>query len=492
MDRPVLSFLGRHVKGRELLAYIADFAAFLVGHGVKRGDVVTLVLPNLPVSVVAFYAVSYLGGIISVLHPTTPREGILASMRKTGSKTVIAFDKLHYDWQTDQAQVLLVGAGAFRDKLFAWGVDVHNRVGKCRSPRYEWRGGYAPVPSVPQSGEDVCLYLPSGGTTGEPKTVVLTSRALNSSLPATVGINPEFVREECMLMALPLYHGFGIAVCMHAVLPCGVRVVPVAKFDPKRIARLLVKQKVTLIAGVPTLYARLLSVGAFDARGLVLRNAYVGGDRLDPAIKRDFDERMRALGLSCRLYEGWGLAEGVAVCTANSPRWGERSGSIGRPVQGVEVVVVCEGRLAAPLEQGELAIGGDTLMQGYLEGGETWIDLDGKRYLATGDVGYYDEEGWFYFVGRTKRMTILAGINVYHQEVEREASAIEGVDECVVVERTQEGKPVLCLLYVGSATPDAVRAALSARLNRYQVPKTIEQVQSLPHNALGKVDYRAC
>ena len=490
-DRPALTFWGKTVKGRELLAYIADFAAFLAGYGVKRGDVVTLVLPNLPVSVVAFYAVSYLGGVISVLHPLTPRDKILSEMDKTGSKVVVAFDKLHFDWDPEGVRLLLVGAGAFRSKLFAKGVDIVNRVGKCLSPRYEsMKHGF--VPHESQTGEDVCLYLHSGGTTGEPKTVVLTCHALNASLPATVGINPPPTDHECMLMLLPLFHGFGVSVCMHAVLPYGVRIVPVPKFEPKRIARLLRRHHATLLAGVPALYSKLLSVGAFARKGLSLTTAYCGGDVLDPAIKREFDRRMQDLGLPCRLYQGWGLAEGVAVCCANSAVWGDKPGSIGRPVEGVDVLVWTGERIADPNEKGELLLAGETLMKGYLEGGERWVTVDGKRYLATGDVGYRDEDGWLYYVGRNKRMSVFAGVNVYHQEVEQQALALSSVKECAVVETVADGKPCLALYYVGEIDKSDLIAALSRTLNRYQLPRLIVRRAELPKTPTGKVDYRRC
>ena len=510
----VLSFMGKHMRSQEFLSAIRHMAAYLRSVGVQEGDVVTLVMPNLPSAVVAFYAINYAGAIISVLHPLTPAAAILENMRSTGSRHLVCFDKL-YPYQhpllkdTD-IHVTLLGAGTYYRGILRWIIDSYNGCttghlrhicGKeCakRVVHYYPSTAVEPLAERAQSGERTVLYLHSGGTTGTPKSIIVTNRMLNSVSLGIIGLtHPLPPGSDTMLMVLPIFHGFGIGVCMHATLPHGIRVVTEPSFRPHHMAHIIRREKVTLLAGVPTMFEKLLATRRIVGRGYSqLRNAYCGGDILDQALKQRFDETMQSVGSPCRLYQGYGLAECVAVCSANSPLVGDISGSIGRPIRGVQMCILDEnGQPAADGVRGEIAIAGDTVMQSYLQpADEVFAVVDGVRWLKTGDCGYRKGDV-FYYVGRFKRMSIIAGVNVYHQEVEKLASEVEGVVAAAVTERWHKGKCHLVLWLEADPEDTSLKgrvlAHLSSLLTRYAIPREIKIETQLPRTAVGKIDYRS-
>lgn len=517
-DEPLLTFMGHSLSGRQIDGAIRHMAAFLATElGVSAEDTVTLCMPNVPAGVIALYAINFLGAVASVLHPLTPATAIVDNMRMTGSRVLIAFDKLfamqcaalgHAD-----IRIALLGAGEYCHALTRFVRSAYNRCLPAKLRRlaadhgcaiwlYDWRKSYAFVPEGARHSKDDCLILHSGGTTGVAKSIVIGNKALNDSSRGIIGLTHDPVpRQESMLMVLPLFHAFGIGVCLHGVMPYGIRVVLVPAFRPRKIVRLMAAEHITYLAGVPAMYEKMLDTGLLKGRRFAgLINAYCGGDRLDDKLKLRFDRVMQQAGSVCRLYQGYGLTESVSVCCANSPHHPDKLGSIGQPMLGVEMCIMDEqGNTVPDMEHGEIGIAGDTLMSRYWDGDEQdvfWLK-EGKRWLRTGDIGYRDEQGYFYFVGRKKRMSVISGVNVYHQEVELYALQVEGVAKAAAVERTVNGKTIVCLWVQAVAGADkenvaqSIRQHLSAHMTKYCVPRYIGFVDSMPQTPMGKVDYQA-
>ena len=515
-DRTALQFMFKSLTHGELDRATKRMAATLSAMGVAKGSVVTICMPNLPVAVAAIYAINYLGAVCSVLHPLTPPESVLQQMERLGSRVLLCFDKLflhQYPVLTKgDVQILLLSAGEYFARPVAAVIQSVNKVRKsalkkaiAASPRaqvqvYDAGNAVTPVAQVKGRGEDVCMYLHSGGTTGIPKTIPITNTMMNAEANAVIHLTdvPE-VGKTAMLMVLPIFHGFGIGVCLHAMLPYGVRVVLQASFDPKKSVSIIRKNKINLLVGVPTMYEKMLATGAFAGKNIAtLQNAYCGGDAMSPELKTQFDALCREAGSRCRLYQGYGLTETVAVCCANSPHIQDKAGSIGKPVVGVEMCVMDEDghRLGAD-QRGEICVSGLTVMGGYRDATPEGVlsRNEDKIWLHTGDCGYRDEEGYYHFVGRKKRMSIIAGVNVYHQEIEQLAYEVAGVEKAAVTEKRRNGKVTVKLWLTvhegdGERVKSAVADHLKRQLTKYCVPREIEVVDEMPVTPMGKVDYR--
>lgn len=510
-----LHFMYKRISHARLWHAVRHMAATLAQMGVRAGDVVTVCLPNIPSAVAALYAINYLGAVAGVLHPLTPPQAILDTMRDTDSRYLLCFDKLFVVEGAPLCEadicILLLGADNYFSSVESTVIRAVNGVTNgaiCRMQRgakahicvYQFGNKVVLVPPSYPKGKDVCLHLHSGGTTGVPKVIPVTNHMLNAAAHAIIALTqPPQVGKSAMLMVLPIFHGFGIGVCLHAMLPYGVRVVLQPAFDPARSVNLIRRHHITYLAGVPTMFDKMLSTGRMKGRGMrSLQNAYCGGDMCSPALKEQFDHAMAEAGSPCRLYQGYGLTETVSVCCAHSPYTDDRLGSIGLPVDCVQMRIVDD--LGNPLPhgaRGEICVSGDTVMSGYLDGtpdGVLTMD-EGRMWLHTGDCGYCDADGYFHFVGRKKRMSIVAGVNVYHQEIEQLAMAVPGIDMAAITE-TREGGKVGVKLWLRTKLPgdvavETVRNALKNRLTKYCVPRTIVVVDSLPLTPMGKVDYRA-
>lgn len=516
-DAKAVSFMYKHFSYAAFDRHVRHMAATLYALGVREGDVVTLCVPNVPASVAALYAISYLGAVGSILHPLTPPESTLAQMQRLGSRVLVAFDKLYMTQQAvlgkGDIDVLLLSAAAYFSPVEAAVIQCVNRVSHAKLSRiaasspmarvhlYRSRSAVLEVPMVPRSGQDVSIYLHSGGTTGVPKTIPVTNLMLNAESDAVLSLTQTPVpNKTSMLMVLPIFHGFGVSVCLTSILPGGMSVVLQPAFDPNEMIRLIKRQRVSLVVGVPTMFEKMLATGRFKGRGLrYMQNAYCGGDLLSGELKARFDEAARRAGSPCRLYQGYGLTETVAVCCANNPFVEDRGGSLGKPCYGVEMCVMDEdGNPLADGQRGEICVSGPTVMTGYLEDTPEGVltSRAGKQWLHTGDCGYRDADGYYYFVGRKKRMSIIAGVNVYHQELEQLAREVEGVASAAVTELVVHGKVSVKLWLVpqeGAAEglDKKVLGYMRSHLTKYCVPRAVAVIDQMPLTPMGKIDYRS-
>ncbi len=513
-----MTFQGLSVTYGRFFDDVDKFAAYLAHIGVKKGDSVGLCLPNFPSAVVAFYAIGKLGAIASVLHPLMPAEGLIKALNRTHTKILIYFDRFYFKCrdklQENNIRVILASATDYLSGIQLLGMRIYNLANDRRIAalpecskdmpttkfyRKVIKRAYPQAQKARTDGSEVCLYLPSGGTSGEPKIVEITASALNSIASKIFGLTSGTeLNKDSMLMVLPIFHGFGIAVCMHTVLSHGLRIVLVPAFRPESINRIIKRDKVTHLAGVPAMYDKLMKCGNFAGNYLKnIKNAYCGGDVLPEEIKERYDSAIARYGGKGRLYQGYGLAEAIAVCCSNSSK-GEKSGSIGRPMEGIRIKAVGEdGRTLAPNQKGELCVAGDTLMKGYYgeEKSECLIDTDGTRWLATGDYGYIDEDGYVFFSGRKKRIIIVSGINVFPLEIEKEVNAMEEIG-CSLASRMRLNGKSAVRLYIelkeGFSLDDKLKAKIVAALKnkfiKYYNPHEILETK-LPRTPIGKIDY---
>jgi len=374
-------FLGRTATYAQLHEAIERCAAGLVAHGVQRGDRVTIALPTSPQGVVAFYAVSRVGAVSSMIHPLSTPEEIAHYLTLSHSRVAITLDALYERFAEAQARTPLetVVLTRISDEL-----PLVKRVGYWattgrKTPRVPdsigvvwWRdlvdGRSAPA-SVPNTQPDeLGTIFYSSGTTGAPKGIMLSHGSVTSeALEVASWVSLD--ERDVLLAILPIFHGFGLAALIHAGLLSGAKLVMLPRFSPTTVAKVMRSQHPTLMAGVPTLYEALAHHPALRHADLsMLRAAYSGADTLRPSVREEFEQLVRERGGTVRLIEGYGLTEAVTAIMCN-PLHRPRDGSIGIPFPDV-LAKICEPGTDHELEvgqEGEICISGPPLMLGYLD-----------------------------------------------------------------------------------------------------------------------------
>lgn len=493
-------YMGKSFSYGELFSAIED-AARKLASTVKAGDVVTICMPNTPECVASFYAVNRLGAIAHMVHPLSPLNQLKKFMAAAKSKLLITLS-INLDKYAPLASeypiVSIHPARSLSAVLrFLFNLKVKPYKGDMKGIVDFDALKPTALPDEPTRDENSTgVYLHSGGTSGDPKIIELSDAAINAlAMRGPEALQTADVKDKYMLAALPMFHGFGLTMCIHAILIHGGVSVLMPKFSPKTAVKLIKKDKLHFLIGVPALFRALLKQKGFD--GDALRNiyiAFVGGDCAPPDLLDAFNDRMEKCGAHGRLFEGYGLTETVTVCAVNNFKYSRR-GSMGRMLSGLRAAVVDpdSGKPLPTGEKGEIVISGDTLMIGYLEREEenarVFIDIDGERYVRTGDFGYMDEDGFLYFVQRLKRIIKIAGISVYPKEIEASALELSGVTGACAVEYKKGGKTYIALYLTGERhATEEVRSKIENDLSRYAVPRIVEYLDAIPVTPVMKAD----
>jgi len=482
-----LYYLGRSFSGDETVRRIDGVAAFLRKY-VGKGEVVAINLPNTPECIFSIYAVNKLGAIAYVTHPLLPAEALRKGIAETGAKLLICRDELGTD--VGVPKVLADGLGYL--------PPVKRRVARLLRKAPRTAGDKFPYDAtdddpIPPAGgaDDVALYLPSGGTTGEPKTIRVTNRAFNANAEATLTLAKLPLEGHGVLLALPFFHGFGLSSSLHGAVSGGAEGIILPYLDYKRAGKYVLAGMADILLAVPNMYRKLLSEPHFVKGIGKMTLAFSGGDTLPESLKRRFDESAERAGGCCRLYQGYGLAETVSVCVANS-RGEDRIGSIGRPVMSEVRILGEDGRELPTGQIGEIAVKTPCMMKGYL--GQADYD---ETYLRTGDLGRCDEDGYLYFSGRKKRIIVIGGMNIYPLEIESVACELDFVQNAAAEEYDEDGKPRIALFVADNSVfseeekTKRLKEHLSHRIIRYALPSRFIYLPFLPLTAVGKVDHDA-
>lgn len=497
-----LLYMGKSFSYDALFAAVDDAAARLATL-VKAGEVATICMPNTPECVACFYALNKIGAIAHMVHPLTPPAQLKKFMAAVGSKLLItlSINLGKYAPLASEYAIVSVHPARSLPRIMRFFFDLKVK------PYKGDRTGVTDYDDV-QKGEygkptradtDTGVYLHSGGTGGEPKVIELSDAAINAlAARGKEALCIDGAHGMYMLAALPMFHGFGLAMCVHAILIHGGVSVLQPKFDPKATVKLLGKNRMHFIIGVPNLFRALLKRPDFS--GDKLKNiyaAFVGGDCAPQDLLDEFNSRMESVGANGRLFEGYGLTETVTVCALNNFAYSRR-GSMGRMMSGLRAEIVDPESLA-PLgagEKGEIAVAGDTLMNGYLDNAEenarTFFTLDGERFVRTGDFGYKDGDGFLFFVQRLKRIIKISGISVYPKEIEACVGELDGITGACAVEYKQGGKTRIALFLTGREYPHGeLKARIESELSRYAVPSLIRYLAEIPVTPVMKADARA-
>ncbi len=512
------SFLGASATYARLLEDVDRCAAGLAAEGLRAGDRFLVSLPTTPQAVVAFYAALRLGAVPAMVHPLSTAAELTHYLDATGATRAIVLDAFAGALlaATPRRPLERIVVARIPDCLPAW-KRLAFALTKGRAiaplppdPRLRpWRAllaASAPAREPPAgTTDDPAAILFSGGTTGLPKGIVLTHRnfiaeGLQAATWCGMGAG------DAILAVLPVFHGFGLGVCVNAALMGGGRTVLVPQFSAAVVARLLPRERPAVLVGVPTLFDALARDPSLEGADLsCLKACFCGADTLPREVKERFEARVAAGGGRVKLLEGYGLTEAVTGIMA-MPLAEYREGSIGIPFPDMRAKIVRPGTTeAVPAgEEGEICVAGPAVMRGYLDDEAATAEAlrrhaDGRTWLHTGDLGRMDADGFAYFSVRLKRMIKSSGFNVYPAQVEAVLRGHPAVAEACVIgvpDPAQIERVKACVVpREPAAAGPALEAALIAhcreRLIKWSCPREVEFVDALPLTRVGKIDYRA-
>ena len=514
-DRPALEFFGRVTTYAELLEQVERAAEGLRRLGVQAGDPVGIVLPNCPQHVVAFYAVLRLGAIVVEHNPLyTPRE-LRHQFEDHGARVVIAWDKMVatiQDFPDDLAMRHIVSVDLTRAMPFATRAALRLPIAKAREARdalttsvegtVTWHelvasDRIAPHLHAPDVG-DVALIQYTSGTTGNPKGATLTHANLLANAAQARAWVPEIERGTSIVYAvLPMFHAYGLTLCLTFAMSMGARLVLFPRFDPDLVLKVVKKRPATFLPAVPPIYERLTKAAV--EQGVSLRGIRIAISGAMP-LSADVVEPWEAQ-TGGYLVEGYGLSECSPVLIANPVAPTRQAGTVGLPLPDTECRVVDPDHPTRDVpagERGELVVRGPQVFQGYWHKPEETAAVfvedpaGGAPWFRTGDIVTIDEAGFVRVVDRIKELIITGGFNVAPSEVEDAIRHHPDVEDCAVVglpdERSGEQVVVAVVLRPGaSLDAESIRSLARERLTAYKVPRRVVQVDDLPRSLIGKV-----
>lgn len=514
-----ISYEGSKIKYKALIKRIEAYAVSLSNYGIKKGDIVTICLPNVPEALYVLYALNKIGAIANMLHPLSAEEEIKESVESTNSRLLVFtdmfFDKIENSIKnTCVEKVLIASPKDSLNIIKKIGYKIITR-GKYKKIRYDnyfmklntFKNKYynSKTELTKRYGKDTpAVILHSGGTSGTPKNVVLQNRAFILGSKQERICLKRLRPGDCCLGIMPNFHGFGLSVCMHTPLSLGCYTILVPKFDAKKFDILFKKTKPTCVLGVPTLFEALISNN--NVKNLDLSNLkYVisGGDILPSSLEEKVNDYLHAHNSSAHITQGYGLSEALAAVTLAYDDV-NKSGSIGIPLPSnhIKIIDPSTRKTLPPNKTGEIVIHSKALMMGYLNNeSETNAALqihdDGHIWLHTGDLGYMDEDGFIFYQGREKRMIITSGYNVYPSHIESIIESHPAVLQCSVVgvEDSYKGSVAKAFIvlkdgYHNILVKNEIKAYCKKNLAKYMVPKFFVFRRKLPTTKLGKVDFK--
>lgn len=516
-----LEFQGKKYTYKKLIENIENLAKSLVAIDVKKGDVVSVVAPNTPQALFMIYAVNRIGAIANMIHPLLSATEIQKFIEDTDSVAILTLDMIYpkfakIKWNTTKEPKMILARIVDALPLYAKPVYAsQNKLNLNFNPQHDviyWNDliklGKEKNPEMPiddGQADDTTVILYSGGTSGTPKGVMITNLNVNSLAMHTYDIGGiEDVVGKKSLAVMPLFHGFGLVICVHAMLCLGFHVYLLPKYDFQECSKLIFKKKINCIYGVPGLYEALIRYPKIDTDDLSFMELLVcGGDKLPEKLQHRVNKLLKKGGAKVVLREAYGQTECVAGCSIN-PAFDTRIGSVGIPYPDVYFKIVkpdTQEELSRG-EDGELCVSGPLVMKGYYKNEEATAKslqrhADGKIWLHTGDMFSMDNDGYIYFRQRNSRILISGGYNIYATQVEDAVCTCPAVAQCCVVGIKDRIYGQKIGAYVVLNSKDADKTLVKAKimeccknnLAEYSLPHEIIFCDEIPVTNMGKVDY---
>lgn len=513
-------FQGKLTTYTKFIELIEAAARGFLSQGIKKGDRVTICMPNTPQGVICLYALNRIGAVANMVHPLSAQKNITFYLDFSESKMILTMDMFY---EKVKAAVAESAGGAkiivarIQDELpfplnviYRFAKNSENMKFPDREGDILWTdliksGDSETLPPIEYDESRTAVILYSGGTSGKQKGICLSDKCFNALGMQIAEICGTNLNSDCkFLSVMPIFHGFGLGIGIHTILINGARCILIPQFTVDTYAKSVIKKKPNFIAGVPTLYQALFETDRFKGRDLsFLIGVFSGGDALSPELKKKVDKFLKEHNANIQIREGYGLTECVtASCVTPVDR--AKEGSIGLPLRDTFYKIVEPGTFnEKPLgEDGEIILTGPTLMLGYLNNEEETNDAlradeNGVKWLFSGDMGCMDEDGFVYFKQRIKRMIVTSGYSVYPSQIEEVLEKCPDVNYCCVIGVKDRYKMQKIRAYIvlndGVAANDAekekIKEFCKPYLDRYEWPKEIEFRDALPKTLVGKVAY---
>ncbi|HEX6508118.1 MAG TPA: long-chain fatty acid--CoA ligase [Chloroflexota bacterium] len=504
-DSSAFVFQNFGMSFKQLHSHAYKMSAALAASGVKQGDVVFALLPNVPHFPVTYFGTLRLGAALTAASPTSVEREIENLLRDSGARTIVTvdilFEQLANVWERCGVETVIVGT--VTDFMPLWARAMGRLTGKVPKPKeaipYGGRvkrmrsflaSGRGDVPAATVKPEDVALLQYTGGTTGTPKAAMLTHGSLLANARQMVAWFPQLKRgEETLLAVLPFFHVYGVTLVMNAAMLLGANTILIPKPMSKEMFEAVPRYRPTIFPGVPTLYVAIVHDERSKQYDLSSIDVCVcGGAPLPVEVKHDFEELTGG-----HLYEGYGLSEASPVTHAQPHDGRSKPGSMGMPLADTDARIVDDdGDPVAVGESGELVIRGPQVMKGYWHRAEETADVLQDGWLRTGDIARMDEDGWFYIVDRKKDLIITGGENIYPREVEEVLFQHPAVKEVAVVGVPHPyggeiAKAFVVLKPGEAATKKDITQFAAQRLSKQKVPRAVEFRSELPKSSSFKV-----
>ena len=460
----------------ELDRQVRGVATSLRARGIEPGDKVALLVPNVPEFTIAYFGILYAGATIVPINVLAAAPEVRYFLEDSNSRLLIVHPLFEAAGREGAAAasvpVVIAGGGEGADTIAAMAeadpIDV-------------------PHPTSPQ---DTAVVLYTSGTTGKPKGAELThSNLLLNCAVVVPKLTPPSRDGHRALATLPLFHSFGQTVIQNGMIAAGGSITMLARFTPEEAFELIERDRLTIFAGVPTMYFALLhhrGDRAYDISSLII--CMTGGAPMPVEVMNAFEEKFNV-----EILEGFGLSETSPVSSFNVIGKPRKAGSIGYPCWGIEMCIMNDADEPLPDdERGEICIRGHNIMKGYLNRPDATKEALRNGWFHSGDVGYRDSDGCYWIVDRIKDMILRGGFNVYPREVEEVLYEHEDVVEAAVIgvphdSHGEEVKAVVALSPEGRATTDELQAFCKERLAAYKYPRIVEIVPELPKGPTGKI-----
>ena len=512
-------FMGKKTSYAAFLKRVESAAKGLTAMGIRKGDRVTICMPNTPQALDCFYALNHIGAVPNMIHPLSAAKEIAFYLNFSRSKVILTLDQFYAKVDSVRAElenpVGILIARIVDELPFPLNLLYpHTKSGHHPLPKTGYllwydmiaAGKGTELPADEGRADDCAAVLYSGGTTGTSKGIMLSNRNFNAlGLQTIAASGYDGIAGMKMLSIMPVFHGFGLGIGIHTALIGGATCILVPQFSIKTYADILVKQKPNLIPGVPTLFEALLRAEGLEKADLsFLRGIFSGGDSLSPELKKKVDAFLKDHGCTAQIREGYGTTECVTA-SCLTPKDYARTGSIGVPFPDTfyKIVAVGSAEEVSAGTEGEICVSGPTVMLGYMDNPEETAQTlrqhaDGKIWLHTGDLGCMDEDGFVYFRQRIKRMIITNGYNVYPSQLENVLDGHEKVLLSCVIGVRDERRGQRIKAYI-VPMPDVVPSDglkteileyCKQHISKYALPREVEFRTELPKTLVGKVAYR--
>lgn len=519
-----IDYFGNQISYEELMRQVDMAARGFKALGIQRGDVISICSANIPEAIYAIYAANKIGAVANIFHPLSASAEIEHAINLTDSKYLVAID---VSWsaikpildKVNLDQVIILSPTASLPFVSRTGMKIASFIPLLHKKQERPHGNnvmlwqellaagarfYGDVNTHGKS-KDIAAIIYSGGTTGTPKGVALGNLAFNSMAMQVKAMFPEFaIHGNSILGIMPIFHGFGLGVGIHAMFVNDMLVKMYPKFDAKRFDRLLRQAQPNLLVGVPTLFEAMLRNRHIRKLDLsCIKLAISGGDLLDDTLHTDIENLLRKTGSQANLIQGYGLAECLSVSCV-TPHDMYRPNTVGIPCPDAYYKIVEPGTdIEKPAgELGEIVITGPNLMAGYVNNQEETnkalrLHDDGHIWLHTGDIGYMDDDGFVYFKQRLKRIIISSGYNIYPSQVEHVICEVPEVLIATVVGIPDKYRGHIAKAFVvlkdgvkaNGEMRDKIMEHCREKLAKFELPRQLEFRKSLPKTKIGKVAY---